>query len=101
LYLFHPDPWPKKRHHKRRLIQPPFVEAAIRSMKAGARLLIQTDHPEYFEQIRAVLARHEALHKIDWEQAGYMPDEDWGGTNYEIKYAREGRKIFRIAAQKH
>jgi tRNA (guanine-N7-)-methyltransferase len=101
LHIYHPDPWPKKRHHKRRLIQPPFVEAAIRSMKAGARLLIQTDHPEYFEQIRAVLAGHEALHEIDWEQAGYMPDADWGGTNYEIKYAREGRKIFRIAAQKH
>jgi tRNA (guanine-N7-)-methyltransferase len=101
LHIYHPDPWPKKRHHKRRLIQPPFVEAAVRSMKGGARMLVQTDHPGYFEQIQGVLTGCDGLREITWEEAGHKPDADWGGTNYEIKYAREGREIFRIAAQKH
>jgi tRNA G46 methylase TrmB len=69
-------------------------------MKAGARMLVQTDHPGYFEQIQGVLAGHDGLREIAWEEAGPMPDADWGGTNYEIKYAREGREIFRIAAQR-
>src|SRR5690606_38313466 len=44
LHIYHPDPWPKKRHHKRRLIQPPFVAAATTALTPGGRLAIQTDH---------------------------------------------------------
>ncbi|UCF35156.1 MAG: hypothetical protein JSV78_07590 [Phycisphaerales bacterium] len=97
--LYHPKPWPKKRHHKRRLIQQPCVEAAVHSMKTGARMLVQTDHPEYFGQIQSVLAGCDGLCEIAWEEAGDMPDADWGGTNYEIKYAREGRDIYRMAME--
>lgn len=53
--LFFPDPWPKKRHHKRRLVQPPFLAMASRCLKAGGVLHIATDWPPYAEQIAALL----------------------------------------------
>jgi tRNA (guanine-N7-)-methyltransferase len=55
IYLFFPDPWPKKRHHKRRLIQPTVVELLAQSLKKEGNLYIATDWQEYAMQILAVL----------------------------------------------
>ena len=66
-------------------------------MKTGARLAIQTDHAEYFEQMCDVTAGFPQLKAIDWA------DEDYGivgediRTNFEIKYEREGRTFHRLA----
>jgi len=46
LHIYHPDPWPKKRHHKRRLIQPPFLAAAVNALQPGGRIALPTDHAE-------------------------------------------------------
>ena len=54
-HIFFPDPWPKKRHHKRRLIQPAFVSLLAMRMKPGAYLHVATDWENYAEQILAVL----------------------------------------------
>jgi tRNA (guanine-N7-)-methyltransferase len=54
VHLFFPDPWPKKRHHKRRLIQPPFVALLASRMKPGAYLHAATDWEDYAQQILAV-----------------------------------------------
>lgn len=97
LHLYHPDPWPKKRHHKRRLVQGPFVETAVRSLIHGGTWQVQSDHAEYFDQIRSLLGDHPELIEIPWAQAQNRPDDNWSGTNYEIKYAREGRRIHRAA----
>jgi tRNA (guanine-N7-)-methyltransferase len=97
LHLYHPDPWPKKRHHKRRLVQPEFVGAAIRVIAPGGRWLVQSDHAEYFEQIERLLGARPELAAIEWTQAEADPEPDWRGTNFEIKYAREGRTIHRAA----
>jgi tRNA (guanine-N7-)-methyltransferase len=59
--LFFPDPWPKKRHHKRRLIQPPFVALLASRMKTGAVLHACTDWEDYAQQMREVLAGEPAL----------------------------------------
>lgn len=56
LHLFFPDPWPKKRHHKRRLVQPAFVALAARRLAPGGYLHVATDWQEYAEQILAVLS---------------------------------------------
>jgi tRNA (guanine-N7-)-methyltransferase len=56
LWTFFPDPWPKKRHHKRRLIQPPFVSLLATRMKPGAYLHAATDWEEYAAQILEVLS---------------------------------------------
>lgn len=54
VHIFFPDPWPKKRHHKRRLIQPPLLALLAEKLKAGAYLHIATDWHEYAEHILAV-----------------------------------------------
>ncbi len=97
LHLYHPDPWPKRRHHKRRLVQPDFVEAAVRVLGPGGNWLIQSDHEEYFKLIRSLLNQRVELTEIAWEDGGLGTGDDWAGTNYEIKYTREGRTIYRVA----
>lgn len=99
LHVYHPDPWPKARHHKRRLIQPVFIEAALLALKPGAFWLVQSDHEEYFEEIRGLLDNHPRLGGVTWEETGVDAGEDWAGTNFEIKYTREGRTIYRAAYQ--
>ncbi len=97
MHIYHPDPWPKKRHHKRRLIQKDFVDAAVRVLSPGARLAIQTDHAEYFEQIRALTTTRPELEQIAFEDAEYGAVEGGVKTNFEVKYQREGRTFYRLA----
>ena len=61
IHLFFPDPWPKKRHHKRRLVQPAFAALAARKLAHGGILHAATDWPEYAEQIAAVFRDHPAF----------------------------------------
>ena len=56
VHVFFPDPWPKKRHHKRRLIQPPFVALLASRMKHGAYVHVATDWEGYAQQIMEVLS---------------------------------------------
>ncbi|MDR0481867.1 MAG: tRNA (guanosine(46)-N7)-methyltransferase TrmB [Cellulomonadaceae bacterium] len=55
LWVFFPDPWPKAKHHKRRIVAPPFVNAVARSLKPGGLWRLATDWPEYAEQMLDVL----------------------------------------------
>jgi len=100
LHIYHPDPWPKKRHHRRRLIQSPFVSAAVNVLVPGGRIAVQTDHAEYFEQIQKVLRAEPRLKEVEFNvpEAGVV--EGRISTNYEIKYLREGRPIYQIAAER-
>ena len=54
--IYFPDPWPKKRHHKRRLVQPEFAALVARKLKSGGRLQLATDWPDYAEHMLAVLS---------------------------------------------
>jgi tRNA (guanine-N7-)-methyltransferase len=56
IHLFFPDPWPKKRHHKRRLVQPAFAALAARKLAPGGVLHAATDWPEYADEIAAVFS---------------------------------------------
>jgi tRNA (guanine-N7-)-methyltransferase len=56
IHLFFPDPWPKKRHHKRRLVQPPFAALAARKLAPGGYFHAATDWPDYAAQIEEVLS---------------------------------------------
>lgn len=100
LHIYHPDPWPKKRHHKRRLFQKPFVDAAVVRLAVGGRLTAQTDHAEYFETIAALLSGHPRLEIVAFDDPELGVETAGVGTNFEIKYLREGREIFQIAARK-
>jgi tRNA (guanine-N7-)-methyltransferase len=61
IHLFFPDPWPKKRHHKRRLVQPAFAALAARKLAPGGYLHAATDWADYAEQMMQVLAAEPAL----------------------------------------
>ena len=61
VHVFFPDPWPKKRHHKRRLIQPAFVALLASRMKRGARVHACTDWEDYARQMLEVLSAEPAL----------------------------------------
>jgi tRNA (guanine-N7-)-methyltransferase len=97
LHLYHPDPWPKKRHHKRRLVQVDFADTVARVLVPGGRWLVQTDHADYFAHIRDVLDRHASFTEAAWDDAATETAPDFAGTNFEIKYNKEGRAIYRAA----
>jgi len=59
--IFFPDPWHKKRHHKRRLIQPEFVDVLVRKLRSGGQIHVATDWENYAEHILAVLTVHPLL----------------------------------------
>ena len=89
IYVLFPDPWPKKRHHKRRLMQPGVVSAMAEALIPGGRLLVKTDHPQYGEVIHKALDGAPGLESID-------PAEAFRGlpmTGFEHKYLDQGRDI--------
>lgn len=96
VHIYFPDPWPKRKHNRRRLIQPQFVERARRSLKVGGQLLIVTDHLDYFQQIRKVLGVAEGFADIPMPP---MTDKSGEivGTNFERKYIAQGRPFYNIA----
>ena len=83
-HLFFPDPWPKKRHHKRRLIQPAFVALLASRMKRGARMHACTDWEEYARQMLEVLSAEPALRNT---VRGYASRPE---TRPETKFERRG-----------
>jgi tRNA (guanine-N7-)-methyltransferase len=92
IHVYFPDPWPKKRHAKRRLLGPALFDLAARAVRRGGRLAIATDVAVYFEAAREVLAAHPCFE----EEAATDADREAVRTNYALKYAREGRS-FRFA----
>jgi len=65
IHLFFPDPWPKKRHHKRRLVQPAFASLMARKLRAGGVLHAATDWPDYAEHMSVVLSEEPLLQPAD------------------------------------
>jgi tRNA (guanine-N7-)-methyltransferase len=90
LHVFFPDPWPKKRHAKRRLFEPDFVRAAALALVPGGPLRVATDNLPYFAAIREVLDAEPAFERIPGSEEGWS-----SGTDYERKYEKEGRPMAR------
>jgi tRNA (guanine-N7-)-methyltransferase len=88
IQILFPDPWPKKRHHKRRLIQPEFAALAASRLRIGGRLLLATDWAPYAEHIGLVLDACPLL-------AGAPPGElaDRSGNRAETRFERRGLRL--------
>ncbi len=100
-HIYFPDPWPKKRHHKRRFICPANLEHLVRCLRTGGQLKIATDHADYFEQIKTALAaRNETLQEIDFLPTAGAQASEWVGTNFERKYLKDQRPIYTLAVRK-
>lgn len=88
VHIYFPDPWPKKRHHKRRLIQPPFVQLLASRLQTGGYVHCATDWEPYAEQMLAVLSAEPALHNT---ADGFAPKPDYRPqTKFETRGFRLG-----------
>jgi len=86
--LFFPDPWPKKRHHKRRIVQPAFVALLTDKLEPGGLFHVATDWPSYAEQIETLLATSTVLIAVP----GLRPARP--GTRFEARGQRLGHPIW-------
>jgi tRNA (guanine-N7-)-methyltransferase len=87
MHLFFPDPWPKKRHHKRRLVQPAFAHPAAGRLAPGGYLHVATDWQEYAEHVLGVLS-HEML--LENTAENYAPRP---AARPQTKFERRGLKL--------
>ena len=92
VHIYFPDPWPKRKHLRRRLIKPEFIRHLRRVLRPGGTVHLVTDHAEYFQQIRRVLGAGGGLVLL-------KPSEtETVGSNFEKKYAACGKRFYSFAA---
>ncbi|HEY2324342.1 MAG TPA: tRNA (guanosine(46)-N7)-methyltransferase TrmB [Thermoanaerobaculia bacterium] len=90
IHIYFPDPWPRKREQKRRIIRPEVLEQFRRVLVEGGSGIYVTDHREYFEAAAPLI---ESAFRAERR----LPQpEDLPRTNYEAKYRKEGRAIYEI-----
>jgi tRNA (guanine-N7-)-methyltransferase len=96
LYLLHPDPWPKARHAKRRMVNDRPVELFAAKLRVGGEFRLATDDPTYLAWALMVMQRHRA--KFDWladKPSDFLdPPGGWVETRYGAKSRREGRRPY-------
>lgn len=96
IHLLCPDPWPKARHHRRRLIQTEFLDAVMQVLKPGGEFLFKTDHDEYFEWAKEIVEEHGKFEMLEWpEDAFFYPK-----TDFQILWESEGKTLQRLRLRK-
>jgi tRNA (guanine-N7-)-methyltransferase len=92
VHVFFPDPWPKKRHHKRRLIQAAFVRLLASRLTAGGYLHLATDWQDYSEQMLSVLTSEPLLENT---AAAFAPRPEYRpATKFELRGVRLGHRVW-------
>lgn len=96
--IFFPDPWPKRRHHQRRLIQPAFIQLIVSKLKTGGILYLATDWQDYAKHMLQVLSQEPALKNMAGinqfsERSSHRPIL----TKFEKRAIRDGRQIWDLA----
>lgn len=91
-HVYFSDPWPKRRHHARRLFSPEFAHAMVQALASGGRINAATDHAGYFNEIRNILSSLPGLVEIE---SGVPPESEQ--TDYELEFLLEQRTINRCA----
>ena len=101
VHIYFPDPWPKKRHHKRRLVQASFLRELHRVLAPGPidgfvpQVRLATDHEEYFQWMQEHAALVTDLYdRLPFESPESAGDGELVGTNFERKYRKEGGRVF-------
>ena len=95
IHVFFPDPWPKKRHHKRRLLNAPFVHALALRLAAAGYLHVATDWRDYAEDVLATLSAEALLANT---ADGFAPRPAWRPlTKFEARGQKLGHEVFDLA----
>ena len=94
LHVYFPDPWPKKKHHKHRLINPHFADTAHNALPPGGVVYLRTDDRDYFEQMTGVFGANPGFEKVETpgELSGLL-------TDFEREFQERGIKTLRAAYQ--
>ena len=92
VYVFFPDPWPKKKHHSHRLFGPLFLNALWKRLEVGGRLEFATDHREYFETVKECFAADARFAPVE---PMARPPEVW--TEFETMFREQGLPIYSAA----
>ena len=91
LHLLCPDPWPKAKHHRRRLIQAEFLDAVKRCLTDEGEFLFMTDHLEYHEWTREMLEEFGGFDQLEWlEDSFFYPK-----TDFQLQWEAEGKEMMR------
>lgn len=93
-YLLFPDPWPKRRHHRRRLVTNDFLDSIYRALADDGLFRIATDQLDYFRQIMDVAKNHFGFRRVD------LDDVDLPRTKFEQRFTSLGISIHRLALRK-
>jgi tRNA (guanine-N7-)-methyltransferase len=94
-HLYFPDPWPKRRHHSRRVVDTEFLESIWDRLVNNGEFWIKTDHQEYFERILKVSRESRAhFEQIEWSDEGY------GTTDFEDLFLARKLPIYRLRLRK-
>jgi len=97
IHVFFPDPWPKKRHHKRRIVQPAFVELVARKLKPGGILRMATDWQPYAEHMLATAGACAALQNLAATGAYVERPDSRPVTRFEKRGQRLGHGVWDLA----
>jgi tRNA (guanine-N7-)-methyltransferase len=101
LIVLFADPWPKERHHRRRLIQAPFLREAVRLLKPGGELRIATDHDDYKHWILDHLKQVPQLEpQFSWADLPTTRPSHWPGTRYEAKALAQGHSCIYLTLRR-
>ncbi len=92
VYVFFPDPWPKKKHHSHRLFGPLFLNALWKRLEIGGRLEFATDHAEYFAAVEACFAADPRFRRVE---PMARPPEVW--TEFETMFRKQGLAVYSAA----
>lgn len=95
LHIFFPDPWPKKRHHKRRLIQPEFVKLLAQKLCVGGYVHLATDWEEYAFHMLEVLLQEPTMVNTATAADGFAPRPEYrGSSSFERKGLAKGHGVW-------
>jgi len=95
IHIMFPDPWPKRRHHKNRLIQPEFIRIAYKTLVPGGEVRFSTDHQEYFD-----FACAQWHGENGWENLGPWNASSDPKSDFQISFEAEGKPTYRNAWRK-
>jgi len=96
LYIFFPDPWPKRRHHRRRLFSPEFMDSLCKVIVQGGGIYLATDHIEYSEWIRKLFDKDPRFTEIP-----HFEPEEHERTEFETLFIAQGARIARLGFKKN
>lgn len=97
IHLLCPDPWPKFKHHRRRIVQHDFLEAVWQALVSGGEFLFMTDHEEYFEWAAVNVEKFGKFERLEWtEETFFYPK-----TDFQLQWEAEGKSMFRLRGRKN